>query len=338
MFRDFRPIWVMTALFCAAISLAYPAFALQPTAGFSDAASSMQQGSMQQAPEFADIYRWINSPPLTMQRLRGKVVLIDFWAYSCINCLRTLPHVTHWYDTYKDRGFMVVGVHAPEFEFEKDPANVERAVKQFGIYYPVAMDNDRQTWAAWHNQYWPEEYLVNRAGEVVATHIGEGGYAEMENAIRRHLDLSALASVADANANLAKIGSPEMDFGLYFRLENLANPADDPKQINDYRAPESLPLNRFALQGRWRIDEMYAALSGPKGEIRLHFHAGKVYMVASSPSPITLSITVDGKPQSPVTVQASKMYALFDSGDYADHQITIDIPKPGLHAFTFTFG
>ncbi|MGH8145284.1 MAG: redoxin family protein [Rhodanobacteraceae bacterium] len=303
------------------------------TPGFAESAS------MQQAPEFAGISKWINSPPLTMQQLRGKVVLIDFWAYSCINCLRTLPHVTHWYDTYKNKSLVVVGVHTPEFDFGKNPTNVERAVKHFGIHYPVAMDNGYQTWNAWHNQFWPAEYLVNRAGEVVLTHIGEGNYAEMENAIRKQLGLQPLAAAAHGSgtADLARIGSPEMYFGSD-RVRNLANPAENPQRVSSYRTPASLPLNQFALQGRWRLTGKYAELSGPHGEIHLHFHSGKVYMVASSESPVTLSISVDGKPQPPVTVQASKMYTLFDSNDYRDHTIVIRIPKPGLHAFTFTFG
>lgn len=292
----------------------------------------------QPAPGFVGIYKWINSPPLTMQRLRGKVVLIDFWAYSCINCLRTLPHVTHWYDTYRNKGLVVVGVHTPEFDFGKNPANVERAVKHFGIRYPVAMDNDYQTWNAWHNQFWPAEYLVNRNGDVVLTHIGEGNYTEMENAIRKQLGLPPLAGSAQGNGTeLAKIGSPEMYFGSD-RVEYLANPADDPQRPTEYRAPASLPLNRFALQGRWRLTGKYAELVGPNGAIHLHFHSGKVYMVASSASPVTVQISVDGKPQPSVTVQASRMYTLFDSSDYGGHTIVIRIPKPGLHAFTFTFG
>jgi thiol-disulfide isomerase/thioredoxin len=219
--------------------------------GVATSAPCLAQPASRQAPEFDGISRWINSPPLTMRQLRGKVVLIDFWAYSCINCLRTLPHVTRWYDTYKNKGLVVVGVHTPEFDFGKNPANVERAVKHFGIHYPVAMDNDYRTWNAWHNQFWPAEYLVNRAGEVVLTHIGEGHYTEMEDAIRKQLGLQPLAAAPHGNtaADLARIGSPEMYFGSD-RVEYLANPAADPQRVTDYRAPASLPLNRFALQGR----------------------------------------------------------------------------------------
>ncbi len=289
-----------------------------------------------QAPEFAGIGHWINSKPLSMQQLRGKVVLIDFWTYSCINCLRTLPHVTRWYDTYKDQGLVVIGVHSPEFDFEKETANVERAVKHFGIRYPVAQDNDMATWSAWDNHFWPAEYLIDKQGNVVLHHFGEGHYAEMENAIRKQLGLAPLAD-AGGGANLGGIGSPEMYFGLA-REKYMANDEGPSRSGRSYRAPSRLALNHYSLQGRWRMTDEYATLFGDKGEIRLHFKAGKLHMVASSEQPVTLSITVDGKPQPPVTVQASQLYTLFDSNDYRDHVVSIMVPKSGFRAFTFTFG
>ena len=142
------------------------------------------------APEFTGIYHWLNSDPLTMASLKGKVVLVDFWTYSCINCIRTLPYVTKWYDTYKDKGLVVVGVHTPEFSFEKDTGNVQTAINRFGIHYPVAQDNDYGTWQAYNNQYWPAEYLINKDGEIVHEHFGEGEYDVTENAIRELLGLN----------------------------------------------------------------------------------------------------------------------------------------------------
>ncbi|HET7268236.1 MAG TPA: thioredoxin family protein [Oleiagrimonas sp.] len=289
------------------------------------------------APEFAGITHWINSPPLTMQGLRGKVVLIDFWAYSCINCLRTFPHVTRWYEKYKDDGLVIVGVHSPEFEFGKHLDNVKRAVKRFDIHYPVAMDSHMATWRAWNNRFWPAEYLVDRQGKVVLHHFGEGHYLEMENAIRKQLGLPPTQHTETDLPNLAGIGSPEMYFGLA-REQYMAND-DSPSQTpHMYQAPESLPLNRFALQGLWKMTPQYAELVNDHGEIRLHFKAGKLHMVASSDKPVTLTITVDGKRQPPVTVHASRLYTLYDSDDYRDHIITIEIPHAGLRAFTFTFG
>ena len=143
-------------------------------------------------PEFPGITRWVNSPPLTIAGLRGKVVLIDFWAYSCINCLHVIPHVEHLHETYKDRGLVVIGVHSPEFAVEKSPANVIAATKRLGITYPVAIDNELATWKAWGNQYWPTEYLIDRNGQLIGKHIGEGDELRMENAIRLLLGLDML--------------------------------------------------------------------------------------------------------------------------------------------------
>ncbi len=289
------------------------------------------------APDFTGIAHWINSPPLSMKSLRGKVVLIDFWTYSCINCLRTLPHLKAWWARYKDKGLVIVGVHSPEFDFEKKTANVEAAVRRFGIGWPVAQDNDMDTWNAWNNRYWPAEYLVNRQGEVVMHHYGEGHYLETENAIRRLLGLVPLSRDTVTEANLTRIGSPEMYLGSN-RVHNMANPIPPLFISHDYKAPARLDLNRFALEGRWRLHGEYAQLTGGHGAIRLHFYSGKLFMVASSREPVTLSITVDGKKQPDVTVHGSRLYTLFDSDDYRDHVVTISIPKSGFKAFTFTFG
>src|SRR5699024_2804565 len=210
------------------------------------------------APEFTGITHWINSDPLSMRRLRGKVVLIDFWAYSCINCLRTFPHVTRWYDKYKDDGLVVVGVHSPEFTFGQNRANVERAVKRFGIRYPVAMDSRMATWSAWSNQYWPAEYLVDRRGRVVRHHFGEGRYREMENAIRHELGLPPLDGGVDPGGpDFGAIGSPEMYFGLA-RVANMANTDKPSPRPHRYHAPASLRLNRYALDGTWHTDRKSA--------------------------------------------------------------------------------
>ncbi|WP_052697889.1 thioredoxin family protein [Luteibacter yeojuensis] len=313
------------------------ALALVATAvGFARPATAAQT-----APEFTGIAAWQNSKPLKMSQLRGKVVLIDFWAYSCINCLRTLPHVTRWYDQYKDKGLVVVGVHSPEFPFEKQEGNVRDAIKKFNIHYPVAQDNDLATWDAWDNQYWPAEYLVDQRGNVVAHHFGEGNYMEMENAIRTLLGLPRLA---DAKAETDKdapdfnqLGSPEMYFGSD-RSKNNASPEGDRTGTRDFTAPSRLELNQFALVGKWEIGRENASLVGSSGEIRLHFKAKKVHMVASANDAVTLEIAVDGKPQAPVTVQASQLYTLFDGDGYKDHVLTIKVPKANFHAFTFTFG
>jgi thiol-disulfide isomerase/thioredoxin len=289
------------------------------------------------APGFTGISHWINSPPLSMEKLRGKVVLIDFWTYSCINCLRTLPHLKSWWAKYQDKGLVIVGVHSPEFDFEKKTANVEAAVKKYGIGWPVAQDNAMATWNAWNNRYWPAEYLIDQHGNVVMHHFGEGHYMETENAIRKLLDLEPMTHEDVAAANLSRVGSPEMYLGSR-RVRNMANPITPLFLSHDYKAPARLDLNKYALQGSWRMRGEYAQLTGDSGEIRLHFKSGKLHMVASSDQPVTLSITVDGNKQPSVTVQQSRLYTLFDSDNYNDHVVTIKIPKKGFKAFTFTFG
>jgi thiol-disulfide isomerase/thioredoxin len=288
------------------------------------------------APEFAGVDNWLNSSPLTMKELRGKVVLIDFWTYSCINCLRTLPYVNKWYDTYKDKGFVVIGIHTPEFAFERVTKNVQTAIQRFGIKYPVAQDNEYKMWQAYDNHYWPADFLVDQKGKIVSVHFGEGDYDKTEDEIRKLLAMNS--PVAEDNGpDLSKIGSPEMYFGT-LRLEDLASP-EEPSHANEaYSAPKNLPLNKFALVGDWTIGPEYATLVKDGGAVHLHFESGKVHMVASSTAPVTVSITVDGKAEPPVTIQGSQLYTLFDSTDYGEHELELDIPKAGLNAYTFTFG
>jgi len=287
------------------------------------------------APDFTGITHWLNSPPLTIADLKGKVVLIDFWTYSCINCIRTLPYVTRWYDTYKDLGFVVVGVHTPEFSFEKDTNNVAEAIKNFGIHYPVAQDNNYATWNAYNNQYWPAEYLIDQNGNIVHVHFGEGEYDVTENAVRQLLGLTALSTTTSADSQLSDIQSPEMYFGTN-RLQNLA-PGQNSSSKN-FSFPQNLNLNNFALEGNWQFNPENITLLGNSGKIELKFHAGKVHMVASSQVPATLEISVDGKVQPSVTIQNSQLYTLFDSNDYSDHTIEIIINQKGFEAYTFTFG
>ncbi len=304
--------------------------------GASRAEEDGKLGDYGQAPEFTGISTWLNSLPLTMAGLRGKVVLIDFWTYSCINCLRTLPYVTRWYDTYRDRGLVVVGVHTPEFGFERVTANVKTATSRFGIRYPVAQDNAMETWRAYSNQYWPAEYLVDRNGRVVLKHFGEGRYDETENAIRALL-AAGPAVPRDNGADLSRIGSPEMYFGTA-RVEMLASPERPREGETAYTAPSPLPSNHFALVGTWSMAPENATLARDGGAVQLAFDSGKVFMVASSERPVTLGVVVDGKPQSPVTVHESRLYTLFDSTDYGPHAMTVSVPKAGFEAFTFTFG
>ena len=288
------------------------------------------------APDFAGISKWINSNPLSKDKLKGKVVLIDFWTYSCINCIRTLPYTTKWYDTYKDKGFVIIGVHTPEFAFEKDVVNVQTAVERLGIYYPVAMDNDYATWSAYKNQFWPAEYLIDQNGKIVYKHFGEGNYERTENAIRKLLGINEGVGKVDRHRE-GSVQSPEMYFKLS-RLKYLASEQSATAQPKQYRFPDKLALNSFALQGEWQFGNDHAELTKGPGKIRLHFSSGKLFMVAAADKLVKLKISVDGKLQPVVAVQMSRLYTLFDSNDYREHMIEIEIPSKDFKAFTFTFG
>jgi thiol-disulfide isomerase/thioredoxin len=288
------------------------------------------------AREFQGISAWLNSPPLTLESLRGKVVLVQFWTYSCINCVRTLPYVTKWYDTYKDKGFVVIGVHTPEFAFERETANVETAIKRFGIKYPVAQDNQYRTWRAFDNSYWPAEYLIDRSGTVVATQFGEGSYQQMENTIARLVGEPAPAAQA-SDPDLAGIQTPELYLGSEKNDGAIVASQDSAAGERSYTLPDSVPHNRFALGGGWKLIGDRATASAEGSEILLRFTAPKVNLVAGSASPQTVAVTVDGAPQPPVTIDGSRLYPLYSGGN-GEHVLRLRAPKAGLSAYTFTFG
>lgn len=315
------------------------------TSGMADAAESAEPGSTTKkialsnygpAPEFTGITHWLNSDPLTKEKLSGKVVLIDFWTYSCINCIRTLPYTTKWYDTYKDKGLVVIGVHTPEFAFEKETGNVKTAAERSGIHYPVAQDNNFATWNAYKNQFWPAEYLIDQKGNIVYKHFGEGKYDHTENAIRQLLGFNQPVN-SEPVKKLTGIHSPEMYFKLP-RLKYLTPSQSASGQPKIYSFGQGLALNNFEVQGEWQFGDDHAELTKGAGRIRLHFSSGKVFMVAAADKPATIKITVDGKASPDVIVSMSQLYTLFDSNDYREHTIEIAIPSPGFKAFTFTFG
>jgi len=288
------------------------------------------------APEFMGISSWLNSNPLTLAALKGKVVLIDFWTYSCINCIRTFPYVKKWYETYKDKGFVLIGIHTPEFAFERNTKNVRDAMQRFGITYPVAQDNDYQTWNAYNNAYWPAEYLIDASGKLVYIHTGEGEYDRTENAIRSLLGMDIKKETA-ASYELEKIQSPEMYFGLD-RISYLSPEQESSKNIKVYTLPSTLLLNNFALQGTWKFEPEYVQLVSDTGTIRLKFFAAKVHIVASSDQPATLKVRINGNEQQPVIVKEDMLYTLFDSTQYFERTIEIEVQGRGFKAFTFTFG
>lgn len=309
---------------------------LHPTQKTAQMKTSAPLNTYGTAPEFRGIEHWLNSDPITMKELKGKVVLVDFWTYSCINCIRTLPYVTGWYDKYKDNGFVVVGVHTPEFAFEKDTNNVQTALKRFGITYPVAQDNDYATWSAYNNRYWPAHYLIDQNGNVVYTHFGEGKYAETEQAIQQLLGLSNEQEMDEKVTNTS-IQTPEIYLGLA-RNELMSNDTKPSQSTQHYSFPTSQKLNTFSVEGSWSFDDEYAKLTESSGKIRLRYSAQNVYMVAQSKTTATVTVLVDGAPVRKVDVKNSSLYTLFEGKNPGEHLLELQIQGNEFEAFTFTFG
>ncbi len=304
------------------------------------------------APELRGISQWINSNGENLKDLRGKVVLIDFWTYSCINCQRTQPYLNDWYAKYADKGFVILGIHAPEFAFEKVPANVERAIKEARINYPVGLDNDFSTWKAYENQFWPAKYLIDKDGKVRLTHFGEGNYAETEMAIQQLLKengAQVTESVKrdgdDAAAN--RMQSPETYLG-YSRAERLAN-ADQFKadETVDYRLSNNLDTHEWSLGGRWQVGTESSRSMADGAKLSFTFSAREVYLVMDGPAGATVNVAVDGmdKPggadldsQNRVTLNGARLYKLVKADSFLqDRTLTLTFPA-GVTVNAFTFG
>ncbi|HEY4279111.1 MAG TPA: cytochrome c biogenesis protein DipZ [Conexibacter sp.] len=306
------------------------------------------------APDFTGTEDWFNTPgdrPLSLSQLRGHVVLVDFWTYSCINCLRTLPYLEAWDQRYRDDGLTIVGVHSPEFPFEKDASNVAAAVKREGIKYPVAQDNDLATWTAWGNQYWPAEYFVDARGKVRFAHFGEGDYAKKERVIRALLaeaGHSVGRGLSGAHGMTASNGitTPESYLGAERAGAAFAN---GPIMIggHDYGAPQTPKANQLSYDGRWQIGEQQVIARG--GGLTLSFGAKHVYLVLGSPGqPRQVRLTLDGRPlpaqddgadahNGVVTVTGQRLYELVDLPRVGHHVLHLQ-PDDGTDAYSFTFG
>jgi cytochrome c biogenesis protein CcdA/thiol-disulfide isomerase/thioredoxin len=242
--------------------------------------------SLGKAPELTGINGWLNSEGTSLKELRGKVVLIDFWTYSCINCIRTLPHVTSWYEKYKDQGFVVIGVHTPEFAFEQKKENVAEAIKKYNINYPVAQDNDYATWQAYNNRYWPAHYLIDAEGNIRRTHFGEGEYEETEEAIVALLKEAgqnpsdkSTSTIKDETPKGIGIQTPETYLGSD-REERLASPESLTATDQEFTTPSALDLHTYGLKGKWKV-EPERAVANPGAELRLRFAGEKVFLVMS---------------------------------------------------------
>ncbi len=305
------------------------------------------------APEFVGNQAWFNTPgdrPLTLKGLRGRVVLVDFWTYSCINCLRTLPYLTAWDRTYRRDGLTIVGVHSPEFPFEKDAGNVEDAIQRNDIEYPVAQDNDLATWSAYANQYWPAEYFVDARGRVRYTHFGEGDYDKKEEVIRELLaeagrPVAARESKAQGITASAGVTTPETYLGAA-RAERFVNPMLSPGS-HDFGEPPTPPRDNFAFRGRWKIALDSATAEG--GSLELNFGARRVYLVLGSPGRTRqVRVQLDGEPipadlagsdvtGGVVNVSSQRLYDLVDLPGVGNHLLEL-FPEDGVTGYAFTFG
>lgn len=302
------------------------------------------------APDFKGISAWINTSPLTMSQLKGKVVLVDFWTYSCINCVRTLPYVTSWDQKYRKDGLVIVGVHSPEFEFEKKLSNVKMAVKEHHIQYPVALDNNLDTFTNFNNQAWPAHYLIDRSGNVVYTHFGEGEYDITENNIRALLGVNGKAKATKGSNEGGSFNqTPETYLG-YARTEGFSSPqALQRDKAAAYSFPASLPMNSWALSGAWKIGGEQIISVKPGAALRLHFTAKKVYLVlGSTDKPVTITLFLNGKPllgqagkdvkNGQLQVKQHTLYELVNQDKVKSGLLEIKTSAPGLAAYAFTFG
>jgi len=310
---------------------------LQRLRGTTRVSSTKTLQDLGAAPELSGLSNWINSKPLTIQELRGKVVLVDFWTYSCINCLRTLPHVKAWYRTYAKDGLVVLGVHTPEFAFEHVPSNVRGAVHRLGVTYPVALDNDYKTWNAFHNQYWPAKYLIDRRGHLRFVHFGEGEYDTTEARIRTLLGENAgMLPVANKLSDPTPTGAmtPESYLG-YQRLARFSDRSITPDRFAAYRFPtRSLQPNELSYAGRWRV-EPEDIVAGPGARLRLSFLARSVHLVLGGRG--SVRVLVDGKPVRTVRVNGSRLYTLFEAPNQRNGLLELRF-SPGVRGYAFTFG
>lgn len=294
------------------------------------------------APGFQEENSWINSEPLTLEKdLKNKVVLIDFWTYTCINCIRTLPYLRDWYSKYNDKGFEIIGVHSPEFEFEKEFDNVQKATKQYELLYPVVQDNDFKIWQAYNNRYWPAHYLIDKNGDIRYTHFGEGKYIETENAIRTLLEEEPLSDIEDEKTSF-KQQTPEIYLG-YDRAANYTreNKIQLDKEV-DYEQVGTLPLNAISLEGKWTVEAENITANKTGAKLNLHFLATDVYLVIH-PSKTTekseITVMLDGKEIQTIQINNADKYDLVNltAKEYGEHQLEI-VFSEGVSAFAFTFG
>lgn len=325
--------------------------------GFTSMDSSMERALIQKspdtlveplakpypAPEFYRTDQWFNSAPLTMEQLKGQVVLVDFWTYSCINCIRTLPPLEALYEKYKKNGFVLIGVHAPEFEFEKDAHNVQDAIKRYGLTYPIVLDSNLATWNRYQNHYWPAHYLINQKGQVVHTHFGEGGYLIMEHNVRTLLGLGAEKEPAGQpkpqEASSPWI-TPETYLG-YSRANTFSSlEAVGPDKETTYTWPPYLQPNAWGLQGKWLVQNERIVSKEAHAKLRLNFQAKKVFLVlgTSNNRAADIIVSLDGQVKQTITVHEHRLYDILSQDSSQQGLLELEFLSPEIEAYAFTFG
>lgn len=302
------------------------------------------------APDFKHITAWINSSPLEISQLKGKVVLIDFWTYSCINCVRAIPYLIHWYNQYHNHGLEIVGVHSPEFAFERDFNNVKNAVQKMGITYPVALDNDFATWLNYQNRYWPAHYLIDKNGYVVYQHFGEGEYNVTENNIRYLLGMTATDYTPTLSETASGNQTPETYLG-YQRIDRfMSREIVQQNRIAQYSFPPELGTDQWAIQGNWIVAAEKITSAGKGASVKIHFNAKKVYVVMGiqNKKPIKVQMFLNGESlvsakgkdvvDSAIVVNKNTLYEAVSFKKPEKGVLLLRADAPGLELYTFTFG
>ncbi len=329
---------------------------------------NIDRSQFKKAKNFTKISEYINTKPISFDDLKEKVVLVDFWTYSCINCIRTIPHLNEWYDKYSDKGLVIVGIHTPEFEFEKNSDNVKSAVQKFGIKYPVLQDNDKETWNEYENRYWPRKYLVDDEGYIRYDHIGEGAYQETEKVIQAllseraaHLGMknTIFNDIQNSNnrskfeyqdVNFSKIQSPELYFGYEFARAPLGNNEGfKPNQIVSYNLPDNSEIKPdvIHLEGKWKNNSDHMELQSNNGSIILKYNSKSVNIVAGGKGNFTVTqdgnliknnLSKDSSGNGKFMIDGQRLYNLATNKEYGEHTIEIDVIGKGFQIYTFTFG
>ncbi|MEM2760683.1 MAG: thioredoxin family protein [Nitrososphaerales archaeon] len=320
---------------------------------------TIDKSKFQKAPDLLGVSGYINTAPISLADLKGNVVVVDFWTYTCINCIRTIPYLNAWYEKYSDDGLVILGVHTPEFEFEKNYSNVKAAVEKFGIKYPVAQDNEMATWRAYKNNFWPHKYIIDHEGYIRYDHIGEGAYEETEYVIQALLKERAVAfgirtdfdkavvSPESVDVNFARIQTPELYLGYAYGAEFGNKERFVPNGLSAFTLPEEIVPNKVYLEGVWKSNKDNMELASDKGKVVLKYNAKAVNIVAAGKALLTIRLDsnlIDDTNKggdvfnAETNISEERLYNLVSSKAYDQHTIEIDVEGKGFRLYTFTFG